>query len=186
MMRLDASARAGLLRRARTAIERAVGLPIARPSGAECSTDVMAGAFVTLRTAGVLRGCIGYPESDLPLIEVVERCAVSAATRDPRFAPVTIAEWADVSVEISVLGPVEPIADPSEIEIGRHGVIVEGQYRRGLLLPQVATEQGWTAVELVSQACLKAGLPRESWRGGTALFRFEAEVFGEDDPTLER
>jgi AmmeMemoRadiSam system protein A len=183
---LDDVTREGLLQRARAAIERAIGAPITRVSDVALSTDVVAGAFVTLRADGVLRGCIGYPEADLPLLEVVERCAVSAATRDPRFAPVTIAEWNGVSVEISVLGPVERIAGPSAIEIGRHGVIVDGQHRRGLLLPQVAVEQRWTAADLVSQVCLKAGLPRDAWRSGAELFRFEADVFGEDEPTQER
>ena len=183
---LDDDTREGLLRSARAAIERAIGAPSTRQSGAELPPDVMAGAFVTLRADGALRGCIGYPAADLPLAEVVVRCAVSAATRDPRFAPVTIADWNVVSVEISVLGPIEPIAGPSEITIGRHGVIVEGQYRRGLLLPQVAVEQGWTAADFVSQVCLKAGLPCDAWRSGAELFRFEAEVFGEDDPTPER
>ena len=183
---LDDAMREGLLQRARAAIERAIGAPITRASDAALSADVLAGAFVTLRADGVLRGCIGYPEPDLPLVEVVERCAESAATRDPRFAPVTIAEWNLVSVEISVLGPVERIAAPSAIEIGRHGVIVEGQYRRGLLLPQVAVEQRWTAADFVSQVCLKAGLPSDAWRSEAELFRFEAEVFGEDEPTPER
>ncbi len=183
---LDPAARRGLLRRARAAIERAIGAPLTQPSGSDFSTGAKAGAFVTLRAGDALRGCIGYLEADLPLLEVVERCAVSAATRDPRFAPVTIAEWDALLVEISVLGPVEPIADPSEIEIGRHGVIIEHDYLRGLLLPQVAIEQGWNAAELVLHVCLKAGLPRDAWQAGAELFRFEAEVFGEGEPTPER
>ena len=180
---LDVATRQSLLHRARVAIERAIGAPLSQPSVSGPPTDIVAGAFVTLHTNGMLRGCIGYPVADLPLVEVVERCAVSAATRDPRFAPVTVAEWNTASLEISVLGPVEPIADPSQIDIGRHGVIVESGYRRGLFLPQVATEQKWNAAEFVSQVCLKAGLPRDAWRTEGGLFRFEAEVFGEDEPT---
>ncbi|MSO56045.1 MAG: TIGR00296 family protein [Acidobacteria bacterium] len=120
-----------------------------------------------------------YPESDLPLVEVIERCAVSAATADPRFPAVNAAEWPRVVVEILVLGPLEPVADIFDIEVGRHGLIAERGHRRGLLLPQVATEWGWGREESVAHTCAKAGLPNDAWRQGAKLFRFEAEVFGE-------
>lgn len=141
--------------------------------------DLRAGAFVTLRVNGELRGCIGYPEPELPLIETVERCAVSAAISDPRFPAVSPAEWSSVELEISVLGPIEPVADISDVVVGRHGLIVEQGRRRGLLLPQVATEWKWSAAEFASQTCGKAGLPRDAWHTGAKLFKFEAEVFGE-------
>ena len=80
---LDIATRHSLLHRARVAIERAIGAPLSQPSVSDPPPDMVAGAFVTLHTNGMLRGCIGYPEADLPLLEVVERCAVSAATRDP-------------------------------------------------------------------------------------------------------
>ncbi len=128
---------------------------------------------------GSLRGCIGYPDSQLPLIDVVERCAVSAAVSDPRFPPVTLSEWESVELEISVLGPMEIVRDVSEIEVGRHGLVVEFGRRRGLLLPQVATEWAWNASEFAAQTCMKAGLPRDAWQKGARLFKFEAEVFGE-------
>ena len=185
MAPLDAAARAELLARARIAIARAIG---AEPASADAPgpdreslipPGLHAGAFVTLRVSHQLRGCVGYPDPELPLVEVVERCAVSAATGDPRFPSVSLPEWTGIAVEISVLGPIEPVVDVSEVEVGRHGLVVELGRRRGLLLPQVATEWNWDAAELASQTCAKAGLPRDAWQHGAKLFRFEAEVFGE-------
>ena len=183
---LDNAARTALLQLARAAIARAIGADLsvdpltpAPDPQLLAAADARAGVFVTLRTGHELRGCIGYPYSDLPLIEVVQRCAVSAATTDPRFPALEQGELRDVSLEISVLGPVEPVADISDVTVGRHGLIAEYQGRRGLLLPQVASEWGWNAEEFVSQTCAKAGLARDAWRHGAHLYRFEAEVFEE-------
>jgi AmmeMemoRadiSam system protein A len=187
MALLDDTGRKGLLKRARSAIARAIGaeatIPAAGPIPDTQSAlpDFRAGAFVTLRTSGHLRGCIGYPDPLLPLVDAVERCAVSAACADPRFPPVSVTEWHTIDLEISVLGPIEPVGDISEITIGTHGLIVEQGHRRGLLLPQVATEWRWDVVEFASHTCAKAGLPRDAWRTGARLFKFEAEVFGESD-----
>jgi AmmeMemoRadiSam system protein A len=183
---LDAAARRELLSRARAAVARVIGAEREEPvtelipnPPSLVPPDLRAGAFVTLRVNGDLRGCIGYPESHLPLIEVIERCAVSAATSDPRFPAVIPSEWRTIDLEISVLGPIEVVGDISEVVVGRHGLIVERGQRRGLLLPQVATEWRWDAAEFASQTCVKAGLPRDAWQTGAKLFRFEAEVFGE-------
>jgi AmmeMemoRadiSam system protein A len=180
MLTLDAAQREELLCRARTAIAAVIGADDKSPprSAHSAVTIDHSGAFVTLRIGKDLRGCIGYPESDLPLTDVVERCAVSAATSDPRFPAVSVPEWPRVEIEISVLGPIEPVAEMSEIEIGRHGLIAELGRRRGLLLPQVATEWGWDREEFVAHTCVKAGLPKDAWRQGAKLYRFEAEVFG--------
>ena len=151
----------------------------ATPPDPQTGSALRAGAFVTLRLRGELRGCIGYVESDLPLEEVIERCAVSAAVSDPRFPPLRTSECGEVEVEISVLGPIEPVADVSDVIVGRHGLVCELGRRRGLLLPQVAREWNWNAFEFASQTCLKAGLPMDAWRQGARLFKFEAEVFGE-------
>jgi len=185
MPALDDSSRQQLLGAARTAIARAIGADDAGRAtsksvdSAPAIRDRTAGAFVTLHVKGELRGCIGYPEPELPLVEVVERCAVSAAISDPRFPAVSVGEWQDVDIEISVLGPIEPVADISEVVVGRHGLIAELGYRRGLLLPQVATEHGWTPVEFASHTCFKAGLRGDAWQTGARLFKFEADVFGE-------
>jgi AmmeMemoRadiSam system protein A len=140
--------------------------------------EAAAGVFVTLRRAEELRGCIGDPAGG-PLVETVMHCAVAAASSDPRFDAVTLAELPSIEIEISVLGSIEVIADPLAIEIGRHGLIVERGRRRGLLLPQVAVEWGWDRDTFLAHTCLKAGLPADAWRHGAQVLRFEAEVFGE-------
>jgi len=134
---------------------------------------------VTLRHDGRLRGCVGAMSSSGPLGATVSSCAVASATSDPRFAPLSIADLAGLTVEISVLGPLEPVSGPAEIETGRHGLVVEQGPHRGLLLPQVATEWGWTADIFVAEVCKKAGLAPDAWRRDACLFRFEAEVFGD-------
>jgi AmmeMemoRadiSam system protein A len=137
------------------------------------------GAFVTLQLGGRLRGCIGCLESDRLLARVTARCAVAACSTDPRFPPVTSSELAQIEIELSILGPLEPIIGPDDIEIGCHGLFVEKGSRRGLLLPQVATEWRWNRETFLAQTCRKAGLPLDGWKKDTLLWRFEAEVFGE-------
>jgi len=106
--------------------------------------------------------------------------AVAAAFEDPRFDPVTAAELPDLIVEISALTVPEPVPDPSEIEVGRHGLIVSRGARRGLLLPQVAPEWGWSREEFLERTCQKAGLPGAAWRDpATSVERFEAEVWSD-------
>jgi AmmeMemoRadiSam system protein A len=138
-----------------------------------------AGVFVSFHNHGELRGCIGYTEADRPLADLVGRFAIAAATGDPRFPPLTAAELDQCDIEVSVLGPIAPVADPAEIVVGRHGLVVEQHGRRGLLLPQVAVEHCWDRDAFLSFTCVKAGLPREAWKGGARIFCFEAEVFGE-------
>ena len=172
--------RRGLLRLAREAIRYALsgGAAPARPALADPS--LRAGAFVTVHMGGELRGCIGQPGGDRLLTEVVAECAVAAATEDPRFPPLQPSELPQVQLEISVLGPIVPVADFSEIDVGRHGLIAEQGFRRGLLLPQVATERGWGREMFLAHTCLKAGLKADAWKSGATFYRFEAEVFGEE------
>jgi hypothetical protein len=137
------------------------------------------GCFVTLKKRSKLRGCIGNLVPRRPLYLTVQDAAISAAINDHRFLPVTREELEDISIEISILSPIEPIEDVSEIEVGRHGlVIVKGQ-NQGVLLPQVATEQHWDRDEFLRQICLKAGLPEDAWQEGAQLYVFTAEVFEE-------
>jgi AmmeMemoRadiSam system protein A len=140
-----------------------------------------AAAFVTIHEGGELRGCIGHLQPDQPLAMVVAQCAVAACSSDPRFPPVTPPELAEVEIELSILGALEPLSTIDEIDIGRHGLLVEDGSRRGLLLPQVATEWQWDRKTFVEQTCHKAGLPRDAWQHGAKISRFEAEVFGEKD-----
>ncbi len=135
------------------------------------------GVFVTLTKKGDLRGCIGYIEPVAPLYKAVQQCAVYAASEDPRFTPVTPRELADIAVEISVLTTPRKINDPGRVQVGRHGLIMSHGGRRGVLLPQVATENGWEREEFLSQACLKAGLPPDDWKKGATIEVFEAIVF---------
>lgn len=168
-----------LLRLAREAMAAHVGVAPAHVPGLAGVLARPGGAFVSLHKGGDLRGCIGHIEASEPLGQVVPRCAVAACSTDPRFPPITPAELEQIDVELSLLGPLEPIAGPQDIEIGRHGLVVEKGWQRGLLLPQVATEWKWDASTFLAQTCHKAGLPRDAWQHGAKIWRFEAEVFGE-------
>jgi AmmeMemoRadiSam system protein A len=137
------------------------------------------GVFVTLKRGGHLRGCLGTLENRGGLAAEVIRCAANSACEDPRFPPVAHHELAELTIEISVLGPLELIEpSPDAFTIGVHGLLVEAGVRRGVLLPQVAVEWGWTADQFLRQTCVKAGLAPDAWRGGVTLYRFAAEVFG--------
>jgi len=135
-------------------------------------------AFVTLNHRGRLRGCIGYTEARAPLYRIVQECAVAAATEDPRFSPVTPREAGEVRVEISVLSSLAPVSADG-VAVGVHGLMIRKGMRRGLLLPQVATEKGWDRETFLTQVCAKAGLPPDAWKRGAKLYSFTAEVFGE-------
>lgn len=140
-----------------------------------------AGAFVTLTSKDdALRGCIGSIHPVAPLYRAVHDSAINAAFRDPRFFPLRKDEYPDIHIEISVMGPIEPVTDPAEIVVGRDGLIVSRGNHAGLLLPQVATEYGWDRDAFLRQTCVKAGLPPDSWRlPDTRIERFAAEVFSE-------
>ena len=174
--------RAWLLALAREAIVAYVSALELVTSISEPIAERQGGAFVTLHKHGELRGCIGHIEVDQPLGRVVPRCAVAAASTDPRFPPVSLAEVPELEIEISLLGPLEPIAGPADIIVGRHGLVVERDWHRGLLLPQVATEWGWDAQTFLGQTCHKAGLPQDAWKHWVKMWRFEAEVFSEKRP----
>ena len=159
-------------------VEQVTGEGIAAPPARELPDA--SGVFVTLKARGVLRGCLGTLESRDGLARDVARCAADAASADPRFAAVSAGELPEISIEVSVLGPLEEIdpLDASAVVIGRDGLVVEQGRHRGLLLPQVATEWDWTREQFLRQTCLKAGLDGDAWQRGARVFRFEAEVFG--------
>jgi AmmeMemoRadiSam system protein A len=143
--------------------------------------DTSCGVFVTLRTlSGDLRGCIGNLSGrGKPLCELVKEMVLASAFEDPRFPPVTKDEIAGLSIEISVLSEFED-AGAADVIPGTHGILIRRGYNSGLLLPQVATEQGWGREQFLSHGCLKAGLPAESWRQkDTAISIFTALVFHE-------
>ncbi|HJN45170.1 MAG: AmmeMemoRadiSam system protein A [Vicinamibacterales bacterium] len=176
---LEPHERQALLQLARQAIAaRLEGRPVDSPE-ASGGLAKRTGAFVTIRHHDRLRGCIGSVDRADTLVTVVARCAGDAATEDPRFPPLPLDDLPEVVLEISVLGPVEPVADPAAVEVGRHGLVVEHGAHRGLLLPQVPTEWGWDRETFLSQTCVKAGLSADAWQTGAKLFTFEAYVFGE-------
>lgn len=154
------------------------------------------GVFVTLNSTKPthqLRGCIGYPFPTDSLVVATIRSAIEAATGDPRFDPVELAEFKErVVMEVSVLTvpeevtAKEPVERAKEIKIGQDGLIVGRGARRGLLLPQVAPEWNWDAEEFLSNCCLKAGLPPDAWLDkGTRVEKFQAVIFEETEPNGE-
>ncbi|GIX05715.1 MAG: TIGR00296 family protein [Candidatus Poribacteria bacterium] len=187
---LDETAQKALLRLARETIEAFLnGRPLPRIEDYALPPEVVQrlkterrGAFVTLKGGGALRGCIGRILDDLPLAEVVQRMAIAAATEDPRFPRVLPEELPLLEIEISVLTPPRRVKDLSEIQVGRHGLIVRRGWNSGLLLPQVPVEQGWNRDQFLAYTCLKAGLPPGAWRDpNTVIEAFEAQVFSEAD-----
>jgi AmmeMemoRadiSam system protein A len=137
------------------------------------------GAFVTLKVKGQLRGCIGYPIPHKPLFETIIDVAVSAATKDFRFPSLEQKELEDTQIEISVLSPPKIIKDISEIEVGKHGIIITKGLNRGLLLPQVPIEWGWDRETFLRHGCMKAGIEEDAWKKGAQIEIFSAQVFSE-------
>jgi len=151
----------------------------------ESDSRLSAGAFVTLHRKGRLRGCIGQIGLLQPVVSLVAYCARAAALEDPRFRPVQPQELAEIEIELSILSPLEEIT-LERIEIGRHGLFVTQGGVRGLLLPQVATQYGWTPLRFLEETCAKAGLERSAWSAaGTRVEAFTAEVFSESELCAE-
>ncbi len=136
------------------------------------------GIFVTLNKHGNLRGCIGRIIGDQPLYISCQQMAQAAALEDPRFPKVNEKELLDLDIEISVLTPLERVKDFKDIIIGRDGLLIRQGYYQGLLLPQVATEYGWTVEQFLEQTCHKAGLLGDAYKEkNTEIYKFSAEVF---------
>jgi len=151
------------------------------------------GVFVTINSVRgnqkVLRGCIGYPYPTTPLAQAVIESAINSATEDPRFPPLSFNELEEVVFEISVLTPPElievktPREYPSKIKVGVDGLMVEWGIYKGLLLPQVPVEWKWNEEEFLSQCCIKAGLPPDSWLiKGVKIYKFSCVIAEEITP----
>jgi AmmeMemoRadiSam system protein A len=180
--RYDPAQRRIMLALARDAIEKFVISSYEINPPADDFLQEPGAAFVTLKKNEELRGCIGCTEPKLPLGKTIVGCAISAATRDPRFPPVSAIEVPRLQLEISVLSPFRKITNPEEIEVGVHGILLSFGYFRGLLLPQVAVEQGWDRDTFLKFTCRKAGLPADAYKSPNAQIEiFSAEVFGEDE-----
>lgn len=144
--------------------------PLAEPTG----------AFVTLHRGGKLRGCVGMMDDPPALGETVMRAAVSAALYDSRFPHVSAVEIPQLEIEISVLSKPEQIGIEA-IHVGRHGLMIRSEDRRGVLLPQVAAERNWTALRFLEETCEKAGMTRDAWKNpSTKVLAFTAEIFSDE------
>jgi len=177
MTTLSLEEKASLLALAKQSLEAAVtGRPMADYVPEFESFEEVCGAFVTLNKHGNLRGCIGNMQGHEALFKTIQHMAVEAGLRDPRFPAVEASELADIEIEISVLSPMKKMTDPSEIVVGKHGLMVVAQGRSGVLLPQVGAEYGWSALEFLGQTCHKAGLDVGAWRAGD-VFLYTASVF---------
>jgi hypothetical protein len=131
--------------------------------------------FVTIKKDSSLRGCIGHVQAVMPLYQSVIKNAVAASSSDPRFPPMKKEELKDIDIEISILSPLAPVKNVSDIQVGKHGLVIRKGYQSGLLLPQVASEYGWDRETFLRQLCRKAGLPDDSWKDAD-LYSFTAEV----------
>ncbi|MEM2917186.1 MAG: TIGR00296 family protein [Candidatus Bathyarchaeia archaeon] len=184
-----------LVRLARNAVKEYLenGKKILVPENVSPKLMQPCGVFVTInsvkRGEKELRGCIGYPYPTEPLAKAVIESAISSATQDPRFYPLSLQELKHVVFEVSVLTPPElitvdnPAQYPSKIKVGCDGLIVEKGFYRGLLLPQVPVEWNWDEEEFLCQCCLKAGLPPDSWLlKETKIYKFQAIIFEEETP----
>lgn len=183
-----------LVRVARSAIEtHLLKETFHAPSNISSALRERRGVFVTISDSVAhedLKGCIGIPFPTDPLIDQVRVAAIGAATEDPRFRPLSLEELKKRTVvEVTVLSEMEPIwvKNPLDlrdnISVGRDGIMVEGMGSHGLLLPQVAVDEGFDSEEFLSQCCLKADLPPDAWlTGEVRVSRFQGQVFSEDAP----
>ena len=186
-----------LLRLARDAIEHCLRCgEVLDYKKNDPSPPLRTGIFVTLwgkdttqagkplSESSMLRGCIGHLQSDLPLLDLVQEVAIGAATRDPRFPPLTLSELDTIRIEIAILSPLRRINDLQHINIGQDGLMLEGLGKRGLLLPKVAVRMGWDRESFLKGICRKAGLPLSCWPGICNLYAFTTVVFDEAEMDL--
>lgn len=180
-MSITAEDRAKLIALAREAVAATVkGEPSPRTTDAAGVLGETRGCFVTITNQGRLRGCIGTFHPSMPLGRMIVEMGRSAAS-DPRFTmdPITPEELPELTVEVSVLSPLEKTSDPEHLTVGVHGIYVACRGRAGCFLPEVATDQGWDAVEFLDYCCAhKAGLPADAWRSADAeVYLFTSEKF---------
>ena len=183
---------------ARRALEECLDWPEDKDPGSLAERETLPpifeekrGLFVTLLQypTSDLRGCIGFTEPIYRLRQGIPRAAIYAAKEDPRFPPLERSELARVRVEVSLLTPPEPLVArvPTDltgmVEIGRDGLMVAEGGMKGVLLPQVAVDEGWGVEQFLSHTCIKAGLSPAAWRRpGPRFWRFRSEIFAEERP----
>lgn len=155
-------------------------LPVSKTTSYENCVDIISqrfGAFVTLKQHDRLRGCVGCVVANRPLVEQIIYQANNAGFNDQRFTPITHQDMKNISLEISVLSPARRIDTHEQIDIHKHGIILEKNDKRALFLPKVAKEHGWTLEHTLSRLCDKAGLDVNEWRKGANYEVFEAFEF---------
>jgi len=178
---LDEKSQKELLTIARKSLESTIRTRTSyEPQDSNPALRVKRGMFVTLNKKGQLRGCMGHFEPDTQIYRLAASQVIVSATRDPRFSPVRSDELDSIHIEISVLSQPAPASSYQEIEIGKHGVILECGWNASTFLPQVAPEQGWNRDEMLSHLAMKAGLPPDGWKRDNCKFLlYTAQVFGE-------
>jgi hypothetical protein len=178
-----------LLKIARNTIEKYIRdrrIPDDDPATYGDEMKIHAGAFVTLKENGELRGCIGRFKADIPLYQLIRQMAVASSTEDTRFEPVRASEIGELEIEISVLSPLKKISSPNEIILGKHGIYIKKGYSSGTFLPQVATETGWKLEEFLGHCARdKAGIGWDGWKNAE-LFIYEACVFSEKELNVRK
>jgi AmmeMemoRadiSam system protein A len=183
MIELTKEQQVKLLKLARKTIAESLGLHVDEKLdlGDEIFKE-MCGAFVTIHIKGRLRGCIGYIQGIKSIPDTIIDMAKASAFKDPRFPPLREDEYPLIDIEISVLSPIEPVKNVSDIKVGRDGLIISRGFNSGLLLPQVPVEQRWDLDTFLENTCYKAGLPGNAWQEkGTKIEKFSAQVFGEKE-----
>lgn len=180
---IDIPMRRDIRQAAECTLLRYYGLTHCDPEHIGRLDEIKKGVFVTLKRNGNLRGCIGFIEPEGSLLKSVMEAALLAATEDPRFIPVSEDEVGELEMEITILDAPEQLDVStgdgiSRIEIGKHGLMIESHFGKGLLLPQVATEWGFDREQFLGAACMKAGIERDSWKKeGVRVYYFEAISF---------
>ncbi|MBN1554081.1 MAG: AmmeMemoRadiSam system protein A [Phycisphaerae bacterium] len=180
-MTISTEDRATLISLARKTVAAMVtGDPLPCSAVAEGLLGETRGCFVTITNRGRLRGCIGTFHPNAPLGQMIVEMARSAS-HDPRFLmdPITPQELPELTIEVSVLSPLEKTDDPENLTVGEHGIYVVCRGQAGCYLPEVAEDQHWDAVQFLNSCCQhKAGLPRDAWRFPDAeVFLFTTEKF---------
>ncbi len=180
-MTISAEDRAKLVSLARSTVETEVRKsPAPHTEPLEGILAERRGCFVTLRNAGRLRGCIGTFQPRGTLAEIIVEMG-RAAARDPRFVldPITPSELTQLSVEVSVLSPLEETSAPESLELGIHGIYIVAAGGSGCFLPEVATDTGWSVEEFLSHCSRdKAGLAADAWKDPeTKVYLFTSENF---------
>jgi AmmeMemoRadiSam system protein B/uncharacterized protein (TIGR00296 family) len=154
-----------------------------------CAGQLVMGAFVTLKRRGRLRACCGSLGQPMPIGEALQQAALRTATADSRFPTISVTELPHQHLDVSLLYAFQPVTARGrdrvdEVQVGRHGLQIRRGGSAGLLLPVVATENGWDAEEFLAHVCRKAGLPTTAWLDEDAqLVRFEGHMIeGDFDP----